>query len=95
VAIVAKARCSVKPLRPATQCPCRQPLDVSRTTCAGPPCGTWCAPVVPQTVAMKLIGHKTDSVFRRYDIVSPNDLRVAVELLDAPALTRPQSVKTS
>jgi hypothetical protein len=29
--------------------------------------------------------HKTDSVFRRYDIVSPDDLRVAVERLDASA----------
>jgi hypothetical protein len=38
---------------------------------------------IPQTVAMKLTGHKTDSVFRRYDIVSPSDLRVAVERLDA------------
>jgi hypothetical protein len=38
---------------------------------------------VPQTVAMKLTGHKTDSVFRRYDIVSPDDLRVAVERLDS------------
>lgn len=38
---------------------------------------------VPQSVAMKLTGHKTDSVFRRYDIVSPDDLRVAVERLDA------------
>jgi hypothetical protein len=38
---------------------------------------------VPQTIAMKLTGHKTDSVFRRYDIVSPDDLRVAVEGLDA------------
>ncbi|HYT73636.1 MAG TPA: site-specific integrase [Vicinamibacterales bacterium] len=37
---------------------------------------------VPQTVAMKLTGHRTDSVFRRYDIVSPDDLRVAVERLD-------------
>jgi integrase len=40
---------------------------------------------VPQSVAMKLTGHKTDSVFRRYDIVSPDDLRVAVERLDAVA----------
>ena len=38
---------------------------------------------VPQSVAMKLTGHKTDSVFRRYDTVSPDDLRVAVERLDA------------
>jgi hypothetical protein len=38
---------------------------------------------LPQGVAMKPTGHKTDSVFRRYDIVSPDDLRVAVERLDA------------
>jgi hypothetical protein len=29
---------------------------------------------VPQNVPMKMMGHKTDSVFRRYDIVSPDDL---------------------
>jgi integrase len=38
---------------------------------------------VPQSVAMKMTGHKTDSVFRRYDIVSPDDLRVAAERLNA------------
>ena len=42
--------------------------------------------LAPQSVAMKLTGHKTDSVFRRYDIVSPDDLRVAVERLDAAAV---------
>jgi hypothetical protein len=26
---------------------------------------------------MKMTGHKTDSVFRRSDIVSPDDLRIA------------------
>ena len=41
---------------------------------------------IPRSVAMKLTGHKTDSVFRRYDIVSPDDLRVAVERLDATAI---------
>jgi len=38
---------------------------------------------VPQSVAMKMTGHKTNSVFRRYDIVSPDDLRIAAERLDA------------
>jgi len=33
--------------------------------------------------AMKLSGHKTSSVFRRYDIVSPEDLRDAARKLDA------------
>jgi hypothetical protein len=32
---------------------------------------------------MKMTGHKTDSVFRRDDIVSPDDLRIAAERLDA------------
>ena len=36
---------------------------------------------VPRTIAMKLTGHKTESIYRRYDIVSPNDLQVAAQLL--------------
>ena len=42
---------------------------------------------------VRITGHKTDSVFRRYDIVSPNDLRVAVERLDAvvPAVLAQQA----
>jgi integrase len=64
----------------AAGCPGRIPHDLRRTAVrhlvrAG----------VPQTVAMKLTGHKTDSVFRRYDITSAADLRVAVERLDAVA----------
>jgi hypothetical protein len=35
-----------------------------------------------ERVAMQMTGHKTGSVFRRYDIVSPDDLRVAVERLN-------------
>jgi integrase len=38
---------------------------------------------VPRSVAMKLTGHKTESVYRRYAIADERDLRVAVERLDA------------
>ena len=36
---------------------------------------------VTRSVAMELTGHKTDSVFRRFDIVSEPDLIQAVERL--------------
>ena len=38
---------------------------------------------VPQTVAMRISGHKTDSVFRRYDITEDSDLIAAKDSLRA------------
>jgi integrase len=40
---------------------------------------------VPRSVAMKMTGHKTESVYRRYAIVSESDLRDAgLELAASP-----------
>ena len=38
---------------------------------------------VPRSWAMRLTGHKTEAVYRRYAIVSERDLREAVERLAA------------
>jgi integrase len=40
---------------------------------------------VPRSVAMKLIGHKTESIYRRYAIVAEADLREAGVKLSALA----------
>jgi hypothetical protein len=40
---------------------------------------------IPERVAMQLTGHNTRSVFERYNIVSPGDLRDAARKLDALA----------
>ena len=37
---------------------------------------------IPRTVAMAISGHKTESVYRRYDIVSGEDLRSAGETME-------------
>jgi integrase len=43
---------------------------------------------VPRSVAMKITGHKTESVYRRYAIVSDADLQEASRRLHAASLHR-------
>jgi hypothetical protein len=38
---------------------------------------------VPRSVAMRMVGHRTEAVYRRYAIVSESDLRAAAERLGA------------
>ncbi len=38
---------------------------------------------MPQSVAMKMVGHKTEAIYRRYAIVSERDLREASLKLEA------------
>jgi integrase len=47
---------------------------------------------VPQTVAMKISGHETDAMFRRYAIVSETDLRTALRATQQYLATAKENV---
>ena len=48
---------------------------------------------VPEGVAMKMTGHKTRSVFERYNIVSQGDLLDAARRLDSLTVTNAVTIQ--
>jgi integrase len=48
---------------------------------------------VPEAIAMQFTGHKTNSMYRRYRIVSEDDMREAAEAFQAHLSSYPKTPK--
>ena len=62
----------------AAGCPGRIPHDFRRTAVRNLERAD-----VPRSAAMKMVGHKTESIYRRYAIVSESDLRDGADKIQA------------